>query len=268
MLDDFFMRAMVAGLMLAAVAGPLGCFVIWRRLSYFGDTMAHAALLGVALAVFLQVDMLLGVGAIVALVAVLLVALRRRGTLSADTLLGILSHGALAVGLVMIGFMDDARVDLMALLFGDLLAVDHSDILVIAIIGAGVLVLLWAMWQPLLAATLNHEIAEAEGQRPQLSEMVFVLLIAGVIAVALKIVGALLITALLIIPAAAARWLSRSPEIMAVLAALLGMVGVAGGLWGSLQFDSASGPSIVVCSLLVFMVCISLGALIERRKRG
>jgi zinc transport system permease protein len=266
MLDDFFARALIAGIGLALVAGPLGCFIVWRRMAYFGDTMAHSALLGVALSFLFDINLTLGVFLVAASVSILLLLLQRRNALSTDALLGILSHSALAIGLVMVAFMTWVRVDLMAFLFGDILAVSVTDIALIYGGGLAILVVLALLWRPLLAGTVNAELAEAEGLRPELSRVVLMLLLASVIAIAIKLVGVLLITSLLIIPAATARRLSSTPEQMALVAAGLGALAVAGGLFGSLRFDTPSGPSIVVAALLLFLVSIALPRLSARRK--
>lgn len=256
MLDDFFTRALVAGIGIAMTAGPLGCFIIWRRMAYFGDTMAHSALLGVALSLLFDLNLIVSVFAVASLVAILLLMLQRAGTLSADALLGILSHASLSVGLVLLAFMTWVRVDLVSFLFGDILAVSRSDIDVIW--GGGVLVLmaLVYLWRPLIASTVSEDIAEAEGLSPKRARLYFMLLLALVIAIAMKIVGILLITSLLIIPAATARRWAGSPEIMAVLSAVIGAVAVVGGLFGSLTFDTPSGPSIVVAALAIFVVSL------------
>jgi zinc transport system permease protein len=240
----------------ALTAGPLGCFVVWRRMAYFGDTMAHSALLGVALSLFFEVNLLLSVFGVAVLVSGLLLLLQRRQSLSADALLGILSHSALAIGLVLVAFMTWVRIDLVAFLFGDILAVSVSDIQLIW--GGGIIVLLVIvyLWKPLLASTVNAELAEAEGMRPERSKLLFMLLMALVIAIAMKIVGIMLITSLLIIPAATARRFSATPEIMAVLASLIGAVAVIAGLMGSLQYDTPSGPSIVVAAVMLFILSL------------
>lgn len=260
MLADYFSRALVAGIGLAAVTGPLGCFVVWRRMAYFGDTMAHSALLGVALSILLSINMNLGVFAVAALVAGALLLLQRQNTLSTDALLGILSHSSLAVGLVIVGFLTQVRIDLMGFLFGDILAVSLQDITIIYGGGIAILFILWRNWRPLLAATVSPDLAEAEGLRPEASRIVLMLLMASVIAIAMKLVGVLLITSLLIIPAATARRLSATPEMMAIIAALLGAVAVAGGLFGSRNWDTASGPSIVVMALVIFLLSLALPA--------
>jgi zinc transport system permease protein len=265
MLDDFFVRALVAGIGVALVAGPLGCFVVWRRLAYFGDTLSHAALLGVGMALLLQVNVTLAVFAVSAGVSLALLALQRRASLSSDALLGLLSHSALALGLVALAFMTWVRFDLMGLLFGDILAVSVHDIALVYGGGAAVLAILAWIWRPLFAATVNRELAEAEGLDPDRANVVFTLLMAGVIAISMKIVGVLLITAMLIIPAATARRFASGPEQMAVLAALLGVVSVVGGLFASLEWDTPSGPSIVVAALALFLASLSpLASLITR----
>lgn len=256
MLDDFFIRAVLGGVGVAIVAGPVGCFVIWRRLAYFGDTLSHSALLGVAMALLLELNITLSVFVISVTVSLLLLLLQRRATLSSDALLGLLAHSTLAVGLVALAFMTWVRVDLMGFLFGDILAVTRMDLAVIWAGGAAVLAVLGYIWRPLFAATVNHDLATAEGARPEITSIVFMVLVAAVIAVSMKLVGVLLITALLIIPAATARRFSSSPEQMAVIASLVGVGAVWLGLAGSLEFDTPAGPSIVVAALLAFVLAM------------
>ena len=256
MLDDFFVRALLAGIGVAITTGPLGCFVVWRRMAYFGDTMAHSALLGVALSLLLQLNLLLSVFAVAVVGSRLLLFLQRRQALSADALLGILSHSTLAIGLVLVAFMSWVRIDLMAFLFGDILAVTPADIALIWGGGLAVLAAVIWLWRPLVASTVSEDVAEAEGLRPERARLVFMLLMALVIAIAMKIVGIMLITALLIIPAATARRFSGSPEKMALFASLVGALAVVGGLFGSLHYDTPSGPSIVVAALLLFILSL------------
>ena len=256
MLDDFFIRAIVGGIGVAVVAGPLGCFVIWRRLAYFGDTLSHSALLGVALALLLELNITFTVFCLSVVVAMLLMLLQRRASLSSDALLGLLAHSALAVGLVVLAFMTWVRVDLMGFLFGDILAITRADLMMIWFGGVAVLIALIKIWRPLFAATVSYELAIAEGTKPDLANIVFTVLLAAVIAVSMKIVGVLLITALLIIPAAAARRFSKSPEQMALIAIIIGVFSVWLGLSGSLEFDTPAGPSIVVAALSFFIFSI------------
>jgi len=256
MFDDFFSRALIAGIGVALVTGPLGCFIVWRRMAYFGDTMAHSALLGVALALLLEINLMIGVFGMAVAAALALIMLQRRPTLPVDALLGILSHSTLALGLVLVGLMAWLRIDLMSYLFGDLLAVSALDIGVIYGGGAAVLGVLYLIWHPLLAATVSEELAAAEGLRPARSRLVFMILMAAVIAISMKIVGVLLITSLLIIPAATARRFAQGPEQMAIMAAGIGVVAVVAGLYGSLEFDTPSGPSIVVAALVLFLLSL------------
>lgn len=258
-MDDFLVRALIAGLGVAVVAGPLGCFIVWRRMAYFGDSMAHSALLGIALGLLAGVDVTLGIIVTGVVLAVLLVLLQRQRRLSTDTLLGILSHAALSLGLVTISLMEWLRVDLLGYLFGDILAVTPIDILWIYGGGASTLVYLAMVWRPLIAVTVHEELAEAEGVPVLRARLAFMLLIALIIAVSIKVVGVLLISSLLIIPAATARRFARSPEAMAVIASLVGALAVVGGLAASLNWDTPSGPSIVVAATALFAISLALG---------
>ena len=249
---DFLIRAWLAGIGLAAVAGPLGCFVVWRRMAYFGDTLAHSALLGVTLGLLLGVNLILAVTVASLLIACLVVLAQGQKRLATDTVLGILAHSSLALGLVTLGLVDWLRVDLMGYLFGDILAVDRLDLWTIWLGGPVLLLALWRLWPVLLFATLHEEMAQAEGQPVLALRLALMLMVAFVVAAAMKIVGVLLITAMLILPPAAARAVARTPEAMAIVAALAGIVAVTGGLWFSLLADTPAGPSIVVAALALF----------------
>ncbi|KPY31522.1 zinc ABC transporter permease subunit ZnuB [Pseudomonas syringae] len=255
---DFLLYALLAGVALAVVAGPLGSFVVWRRMAYFGDTLSHAALLGVALGFLLDISPTIAVTVGCLLLAVLLVTLQQRQPLASDTLLGILAPSTLSLGLVVLSFMHEVRIDLMAYLFGDLLAISPADLGWILGGSTLVLVLIVALWRPLLAMTVHEELARVEGLPVATLRMTLMLLIAVVIAVAMKIVGVLLITSLLIIPAAAAQRHARSPEQMALGASLLGVIAVCAGLSLSWFKDTPAGPSIVVCAAALFLLSFVL----------
>lgn len=260
-MPDFLIYALLAGLGLAITAGPLGSFVVWRRMAYFGDTLAHSALLGVALGILLQVNLTVSVTLGCVLLAVLLVALQHKRWLASDTLLGILAHSTLSLGLVVLALSDNVRVDLMAYLFGDLLAIARADLywMLGGLLLVGVL-LAW-LWRRLLSITVHEELARVEGLPVTAIRLALMLLIAIVIAVAMKIVGVLLITSLLIIPPAAAQRHARTPEQMAMGASLLGCLAVLGGLALSWNLDTPAGPSIVVSAAALFL----LSVLIPRR---
>ena len=257
MFDDFFIRSLIAGIGIAIVTGPLGCLVIWRRLSYFGDTLSHSALLGVTLAYAFSINISLSVFIISGIVALTLLSLQKRTKLAGDSLLGLLAHSTLAIGLVLIGFLSSIRFDLMGLLFGDILAVTLEDIFIIWFGGLIILGILYYIWKSIFAATVNYDLAAAEGMKPDLSNFIFTLLLAGVIAISIKMIGALLITGLLLIPAATARSISSNPLQMVILSILVGITSVIIGLFGSLELNTASGPSIIVAALLLFILSIS-----------
>ena len=256
MLDDFFIRALIAGIGVAIVTGPLGCFVIWRRLSYFGDTLAHSALLGVTLAYTLEFNIALSVFLISSLIALILIDLQKRTNLPGDALLGLLAHSSLAIGLVVIGFLSFIRFDIMGLLFGDILAVTVEDLLIIGIGGPLILLILKLIWKSLFASTVNYELAEAEGLKPDRAKAIFTILMAGVIAISIKMVGLLLITGMLIIPAAMARNVSSSPQSMVIYSILGGLLSVMLGLFVSLEFNTSSGPSIIAAALFLFILSL------------
>ncbi|MFD1624770.1 zinc ABC transporter permease subunit ZnuB [Azospirillum griseum] len=252
-MDEFLIRALAAGCGIALLAGPLGSFIVWRRMAYFGDTLSHSALLGVTLGFLLGVNPMIGVMVVCVALALALVALQRRRTLAADTLLGILSHGSLSLGLVALAFLETLRVDLMAYLFGDILSVTVNDLVWIYSGGAVALTGLALLWRRLLAVTVDEDLARVEGMPVDALRLAFMLLIAMVIAIAMKIVGILLITSLLIIPAASARRFTRTPEQMAALASVFGVAAVVAGLLASLAWDLPGGPSVVVAAASLFL---------------
>ncbi len=267
MFEDFMVRAVVAGVGVALIAGPLGCFVVWRRMAYFGDTLAHAGLTGVALGLVLGTEPIVGIILTGLVIGLALMILERQRRVPTDALLGILSHSALAIGLIVIGFMESVRVNLMGYLFGDILAVSASDIAWIYGGAAALLAILFTVWKPLIAVTVDEDMAVAEGINAVRTQLVFTVLIALTVALAMKIVGVLLVTALLIIPAAAARRFARSPESMALGAAILGAVAVIGGLFASLQWDTPSGPSVVAAAAGLFALSLFAGATIRESVR-
>ncbi|WP_341367627.1 metal ABC transporter permease [Yoonia sp. BS5-3] len=258
MLDDFMTRATLAGVGVAFAAAPLGCFVVWRRMAYFGDATAHAAVLGVALALALEISIFAGAMAVALVMALTVNFLAGRGY-GMDTLLGVLAHSALAFGLVAVSFLSGVRIDLMAYLFGDILAVSRGDLLVIWGGAALVVALILWRWSALLTATLNEELAYASGLRPKREQLILTVALAITVAVAIKVVGILLIAALLIIPAAAAQNLARTPEAMAMIAAGIGATSAIAGLQGAYIFDTPAGPSIVCVAAILFVALTLIG---------
>ncbi|HXZ00909.1 MAG TPA: zinc ABC transporter permease subunit ZnuB [Stellaceae bacterium] len=256
-MDEFVLRAALAGIGVAMVAGPLGSFVVWRRMAYFGDTLSHSALLGVALGFLLGVNLNLAVVAVCLLIALALAALQQQRRIAGDTLLGIMAHSALSLGLVALAFLETVRVDLMGYLFGDILAVMPSDLAWIYGGGAVALGALAWLWRPLLAITVHEELAQVDGINVAATRIAFMLLVALVIAMAMKVVGILLITSMLILPAAAARRFARTPETMAALAALAGSVAVLLGVGASLRWDLPAGPAVVLAAAALFALSLA-----------
>lgn len=265
MLDDFMVRAALAGLGVAIAAAPLGCFVVWRRMAYLGDATAHAAILGVAVSLTLSMSIFVGVLVVSVLMALTVSTLSGRGY-AMDTLLGVLAHSALALGLVGAAFLTGVRIDLMAYLFGDILAVTPGDLAIIWGGAALVLSLIGWRWSPLLTATLNPDLAYAAGVDPKREQMVLVVSLAVVIAVAIKVVGVLLIAAMLIVPAAAARPFSRTPESMAAIAAVIGGTSALAGLQAAYELNTPTGPTIVSLAAIMFMVSTLVSTLHNLRR--
>ncbi|MDP9196504.1 MAG: metal ABC transporter permease [Pseudomonadota bacterium] len=261
-MDDFLLRALLGGIGIACMAGPLGSLILWQRMAWFGDTLAHGALLGIALGLATGVDIMAGVLAVGLVMALVLILLRERQVISSDAVLGIMAHATLATGLIVLGFMEQVRVDLTGYLFGDILAISHQDLLILAGAALAVPAGLALLWKRLLAITLDEDMARVEGIPVVTTRLAFVCLTAVTVAVAMKLVGILLLSALLIIPAALARRLARTPESMAVMAAAAGIAAVTLGLYGSVLFDLPTGPAIVVAATLMFVA----GQVLQARK--
>lgn len=264
----FLIYATLAGLIITLVTAPLGSFVVWRRMAYFGDTLSHAALLGVALGfLFSLANPIIAVVITCLLIAFLLLILERRPQLASDSILGMLSPASLSLGVIIAASMPSFRGDLMGYLFGDILAVGPQDLMLLSGIVVLVLGLLLWKWQALLAMTIHEELAEVEGLNTHALKVLFVVMLAVVIAVAMKLLGVLLITAMLIIPPVTARPFAKTPEQMAVIAVFLSMVSVVLGLASSWQFDTPAAPSIVVVATMLFALSqIFAGGLIFQKR--
>ncbi|MCV6598258.1 MAG: metal ABC transporter permease [Mangrovicoccus sp.] len=264
-LDGFLLRALLAGLGVALAAAPMGCFVVWRRMAYFGDATAHAAMLGIALSLAFSAPLLAGTLSVALLMALVVARLGERG-IAVDTALGVMAHASLAFGVVAMTFIPGVRLDLMAYLFGDILAVSQGDVALIWLGAAAVLALLSWRWSPLLTATLSPELAQAAGINPDRERLFLTIALALVVALAIKVVGVLLIAAMLVIPAAAARPLAHTPEGMARIATLLAAGSVISGVWLSFAMDTPTAPTIVCAAALAFALSNGGAWLWARRK--
>ena len=253
MIDTFIINALIGGALVAAIAGPLGCFMVWRKMAYFGDTIAHSALMGVALGIAFDSENLIIMIATCSSVALMLLFLQRDKRFSSDTLLGILAHSSLSIGMIVISMMDHFRTDMMYYLVGDILAISTADIYTITVVVVLSAISLFFIWRPLLSLTVHEGLAQIEGVRVNLIKIVYMLLIASLVAVALKVIGVLLITGLMIIPAAAARTVSNTPLQMIIFASICGILSVVGGIFSSSQWDVPTGPAIVLSATVLFL---------------
>jgi len=260
-IPDFLWRALLAGIGVAILTGPLGCVIVWRRMAYFGEAMAHSTLLGVVLGVVLGTMPWVTIFAVCLAAAFVLYVLEQHGKATMDSAIGLVAHGSLAVGLLLLSLSETRQVNLLAYLFGDILAVSEGDLWLVLVGGLAVLVVLTVIWSSLLSVVVNPDVAKVEGVNVAATKVIYLLLLALTVASAMKIVGALLIVAMLIIPANAARAITSSPEGMAVSASLIGVAGVGAGLWGSYKLDTPAGPSIVTAVVILFAVFTIIGSI-------
>lgn len=251
---EFITRSIIAGIGVALVAGPLGSIVVWRRMANFGDALAHSTLLGLCFALLFNVHIYIGLMSTCLLAASLLALFARHRYLANDTVLCMLAYTALAMGLILATCLPGIRMDLLGYLYGDILSVDTIDLLWIFGVDLVVLFILMLIWRPVLSMTIHEDLARVEGVPVVKMQWLFVALMAIVFAVAMKLVGVLLITALLIIPASGARHIAKTPEQMAVIASLLGSVSVYTGMTISSHWDWPAGPAIVVSAMAVFVL--------------
>lgn len=253
MLDDFIIRALLGGIAVAIAAGPLGSFIVWKKMAFFGDALAHSAVLGVLIGIILGINQSISIAIFAIIFSAFITIMQKQKFFSGDTILGMATHGALAVGVIIFSLVAPTKFNLTNLLFGDILATSYEDI---AIMYSGAAIIIGSMiyiWQPLLLATVNEDLARVEGVNVNIISLVFTLLVSVMVALSIKIVGVLLVSSLLIIPAATARIFSKTPEYMATLASAIGVVSILLGMFASLKMDTQTGPSIVVALLVIFV---------------
>ncbi|WP_407041427.1 iron chelate uptake ABC transporter family permease subunit [Candidatus Liberibacter solanacearum] len=254
MYNEFFIRALFAGIGIILSTGPLGCFIVWQRMTYFGDTIAHSALLGVAFSLMLNLPIPLCIFMVAALTSIILLQIQKSEFIASDAILGVITHSTISISLIMLSFMTWVNTDLTSFLFGDILAVNTNDIIIIWSAGILNIVILITIWKSLLATTVNYELAKAEGMQPEKVKLIFTMITALMISISIKFIGITLITSLLILPTVTARRFATSPENMVILTTVIGILGVILGLYGSLIFDTPSGPSIIITSLIFFIL--------------
>lgn len=253
---EILLPAWLCGIILSLVTAPLGAFVVWRKMAYFGDTLAHSALLGVALGIFLEINPYIAIVGLTLVLAVVMVWLEGKTQFSVDTLLGIIAHSCLSLGIVTVALLQNVRVDLMAYLFGDLLAINYEDL---TLVSAGVILITGCLsyfWKSLISTTVSPELAQVEGINVKKMRFILMLLTALTIALSMKFVGALIITSLLIIPSATARRFAKTPEQMVIIAIGVSMSAVTIGLLLSAQYDTPTGPSVVISAAFLFALSL------------
>lgn len=253
---EILLPAWITGILLSFITAPLGAFVVWRRMAYFGDTLSHSTLLGVAIGIFLNIDPYYTILILILILALGMVWLESNTQFSVDTLLGIIAHSSLSLGVVTVGLLQNVRVDLMNYLFGDLLAISYEELYFITFGVLTVAICLWHYWKPLLSITVNAELAQVEGVNVRKMRFILMLLTAFTIALSMKFVGALIITSLLIIPAAAARRFAKTPEVMVGVGIIISILSVSFGLILSAFYNTAAGPSVVICATFLFILSL------------
>jgi zinc transport system permease protein len=270
-LDDFLVRSILAGIMMVSIAAPMGCLMVWQRLAFLSDTLGHAAVLGVGIGLLLEVNPMFGVLAVVILIVFSLSRVANFNNALSETTLAIISHTGLAGGLILLGVLPSNSVSLEAILFGDLLATTHSDLLMILVTTLILLVLLIRHWRPFVALSVSREIAQAEGISVRKEQFLMYMMIALLVAVLMKVMGVLLIAAMLVIPTTNARLLSQNPEQMVLFSAVFGVLSLAGGITSSFQFDWQTGPSIVLSATAFLVITLLITRQISlwtRRRSG
>jgi zinc transport system permease protein len=260
-LDDFLLRALFAGLIMVVIAAPMGCLMVWQRLAFLSDTLGHAAVMGVGLGLMLQIEPLYGVLAVALVIVFSLSRVSHFNNALSETTLAIISHTGLAGGIILVGLLPAPTVNLEAILFGDLLATTRGDLLNLLLTTIVLLVLLLRYWRAFVAVSVSREIAQAEGIEVRRVQALMYVMIALLVAVMMKVMGVLLIAAMLVIPTSSARLFSRSPEQMVLISGLYGLAALGGGLTGSFQFDWQTGPAIVISATLLLLLTLAYARL-------
>jgi zinc/manganese transport system permease protein len=252
----FMQRAIAGAVLMGILGGLLGSFVTLRQLSFFSHAVGHAALVGVALGVLLQLNptwMLLPFTLVFGLVVLYLID---QTNLASDNVLSVVLSGALAIGVLLTSFIQGYRGNLMGVLFGDILAIDETDLLLTLVVLVGGIIFLLSTLRQQILLTLNPAVAQVQGVPVQLYRYAFVVLLSLAVAVAIKAVGVLLVNAFLVIPASTAKLLSHHFVRFLVVSVILGIISSIAGMLVSGLFNLASGPSIVLVQFLLFIAVL------------
>ena len=263
--DDFLVRSVLAGLIMVAIAAPMGCLMVWQRLAFLSDTLGHAAVMGVGLGLLLEVNPIFGVLAVALLIVFSLNRVNSFDTALSETTLAIISHTGLAGGIILVGLLPSQSINLEGILFGDLLATTTEDLLRLLLTTAVLLVVLVHHWRSFVAVSVSREIAQAEGVEVRKIQFLMYIMIALLVAVMMKVMGVLLIAAMLVIPTTSARLFSRSPEQMVLISGLYGLGALVGGITASFEFDWQTGPAIVVSATVLLLITLGITRLISSR---
>jgi len=262
-LDDFLWRAVIAGLIMVTIAAPMGCLMVWQRLAFLSDTLGHAAVMGVGLGLMLQVEPIFGVLALALVIVFSLSRVNSFNNALSETTLAIISHTGLAGGIILVGLLPEPTANLEAILFGDLLATTSGDLLSLLLTTILLLLLLWRYWRAFVAVSVSREIAQAEGIEVRKIQLLMYVMIALLVAVMMKVMGVLLIAAMLVIPTTSARLFSRSPEQMVYISGLYGLGALGGGITSSFHFDWQTGPAIVISATVLLLLTLALTRVVK-----
>ena len=244
-ITDFFYLwpALVAGILLSCMMGPLGSIVLWRRMTFLGDALGHSSLLGLAVGAVYQINSVVCV-LVTCILIMFFLPIFEKLKQTNDALLGVISHTFLAFGFVIVSLFNPAQ-NIESYLFGDILTITSVDLISVFCVAALGSVVLFFFWESWALASVHPELARAEKLATKKTEMIFNLFVAVVVAISIQFLGVLLISALLIIPSATARALAKTPEGMAILGAALGAVSVTVGIILSLMLDTPAAPTLV-----------------------
>ena len=254
MIDEFIINAIFCGIGIALISGLMGCFVVWKKMAYFGDSLGHSAVFGVGIGILLGANQDLAIIFTVISFAILFTYLQNKDFFSSDVILGILAHGALSIGIILLSISNNANFNLHALLFGDILAASEKQIYIIFVAAALIYCLIGYNWQALILNTISRDLAKSQNISNFKMDLLLTTIMALVVAISIKIIGALLITSMLIIPPSSAKRLVNNPKSMAVISTLIALLAVICGIALSYYFDIPSGPAIIMISFIIFIL--------------
>ncbi|OWZ24980.1 metal ABC transporter permease [Wolbachia endosymbiont of Wuchereria bancrofti] len=261
--QDFFINSLIAIVIISLVTGALGSFMIWQRLSYLGDSLSHSSLLGIALALIFKISPSISI-MLIAIVFAILLSLNFNRLYSVDTILNIVTNVVLSSSLILMSFLPSSNSSIISSLFGNILTLEQSDIVLISLTSIVVVLILIFRWRYWLIISINQDLAIVEKVNVNLVRLEFLITLAIFIAASAQLIGILLIAAFLLIPAASSRLISKTPMQMIIVATVFSLISGISGLILSASFDLLTGPAIILTATTYLIIAYFIRLMLNR----